>query len=214
MDHSKSQCINNRLVYLIAGSNPHLTLLYHKAARRMQQAFAESTRRSYAAMFRMFLAFLVFLNIQPTLISSAHVLAFLEFLVFNKVSHSQIANYLSAIKSKYAMLALSTTPFFDQRIKYFTKAVARCAPLTIKLKAIIEPPLLGQIIHQCQFFHMGFVFKAAILLAYFAFLRISNLVPHTISSYNPLKQLARADVFFCSPWGPHITKMVKNHANE
>ena len=203
MDHSQSQCIDSRLVYLIAGSNPHLTLLYHKAARRMQQAFAESTRRSYAAMFRMFLAFLVFLNIQPTLISSTHVLAFLEFLVFNKVSHSQIANYLSAIKSKYAMLSLSTAPFFDQRIKYFTKAVARCAPLTIKLKAIIEPPLLVQIIDQCQFFHMGFVFKAAILLAYFAFLRISNLVPHTISSYDPLKQLARADVFFAHP-GAHI----------
>ena len=146
-------------------------------------------------MFRTFVAFLAFINVHPHLISSTHILAFLEFLVFNKVSHSQISNYLTAIKANYSMLALDTSPFFDQRIKYFTKAVARCAPLTVKLKAIVEPPLLIQIIQQCDYLYMGFVFKAAILLAYFAFLRMSNLVPHTITSYDPLKQLARADIF-------------------
>ena len=180
----------------------------------MHQAFAESTRRSYAAMFRNFLAFLAFLNVQPHLVSPPHNLAFLEFLVFNKVSHSQISNYLAAIKANFSMFALDTTPFFDQRIKYFTKAVARCAPLTVKLKAIIEPPLLITIIQKCEYLYMGYVFKAAILLAYFAFFRISNLVPHTIASYDTLKHLARADIFFCKSWSPYIVEMVKNHANE
>ena len=143
----------------------------------MHQAFADSTRRSYTAMFRIFLAFLAFINIHPHLTSSTHILAFLEFLVFNKVSHSQISSYLTAIKTNYSMLALDTSPFFGQRIKYFTKAVARCAPLTVKLKTI--------------------------LLAYVAFLRISNLVPHTIASYEPLRQLARADIFFAHP-GAHV----------
>ena len=154
-------------------------------------------------MFRNFLAFLAFLNVHPQLISPPHILAFLEFLVFNKVSHSQISNYLAAIKANFSMLALDTTPFFDQRIKYFTKAVARCTPLTVKLKPIIEPPLLIKIIQECDHLYMGYVFKAAILLAYFAFLRISNLVPHTIASYDTLKQLARADIFFAHP-GAHV----------
>ena len=165
-------------------------------------------------MFRNFLAFLAFLNVQPHLVSPPHNLAFLEFLVFNKVSHSQISNYLAAIKANFSMFALDTTPFFDQRIKYFTKAVARCAPLTVKLKAIIEPPLLITIIQKCEYLYMGYVFKAAILLAYFAFFRISNLVPHTIASYDTLKHLARADIFFCKSWSPYIVEMVKNHANE
>ena len=127
MGHSFGQCTDIGLVYLIAGSNSHLTILYSKAARRMHLAFAESSRRSYTAMFKIFLAFLTFIDIHPLCISSTHILAFLEFLVY-KVSHSQISKYLSATKANYSMLALDTSPFFDQRIKYFTKAVARCAP--------------------------------------------------------------------------------------
>ena len=169
----------------------------------MHLAFAESTRRSYTVMFRNFLAFLTFMDVHPQSITSNHVLAFLEFLVFNKVYPSQISNYLAAIKANYSMLAVDTSPFFDQRIKYFTKAVARCTPLTVRLKTIIEPPLLIQIIQQCDYLYMGYVFKAAILLAYFAFLRISNLVPHTINSYDPLRQLSRADIFFATP-GAHV----------
>ena len=203
MGHSWGQCSDTGLVYLIAGSNSHLTILYSKAAGRMNLAFAESTRRSYTAMFKIFLAFLNFIDIHPLSISSNHILAFLEFLVYNRVSHSQISNYLSATKANYSMLALDTSPFYDQRIKYFTRAVARCAPLTVKLKTIVEPPLLIQIIQQCEHLYMGYVVKAAILLAYFAFLRISNLVPHTINSYEPLKQLARADIFFAPP-GAHV----------
>ena len=169
----------------------------------MHQTFAESTRRSYTAMSRYFLAFLAFLNVQPHLLSPPHILAFLEFLVFNKVSHSQISNYLADIKANFSMFTLDTTSFFDQGIKYFTKAVARCAPLTVKLKAIIEPPLLIKIVQECEYLYMGYVFKAAILLAYFAFFRISNLVPHSIASYDTLKHLARADIFFAHP-GAHI----------
>ena len=51
--------------------------------------------------------------------------------------------------------------------------------------------------------YMGFVYKAAILLSFFSFLRISNLVPHSMSNFHPLKQLARGDVFFAHP-GAHM----------
>ena len=37
------------------------------------------------------------------------------------------------------------------------------------------------------------------LLSFFSFLRISNLVPHTIHYFDPIKHLARADVLFASP---------------
>ena len=53
---------------------------------------------------------------------------------------------------------------------------------------------------------MGHIFKAAILLAFFSFLRISNLVPHSISGYNPLKHLSRGDLIF-APLGTNILIM-------
>ena len=154
----------------------------------MQHAFADSTRRSYSNMFRNFLAFINFLDVNIRNISPPHILAFLEFLVFNKISTSQISNYLAAIKAKFALFALDTSPFFDPRIKYYTRALARQAPLTIRLKTIIDIPLLTNIVQQCEHFYMGYVFQAAFLLAFFAFFRISKLVPNTMSAYDPLKQ--------------------------
>ena len=50
---------------------------------------------------------------------------------------------------------------------------------------------------------MGFVYKTAILLSFFSFIRISKLVPHSMSNFNPLKQLAQGDIFFAPP-GAHI----------
>ena len=51
--------------------------------------------------------------------------------------------------------------------------------------------------------YMGLIYKAAFLLSYFSFLRISNLIPHSMASFNPLEQLAREDIIFGPP-GAHI----------
>ena len=51
--------------------------------------------------------------------------------------------------------------------------------------------------------YMRQIFKAAFLLFFFSFFRISNLVPHTLTSFNPLEQLCRADIFFAHP-GAHV----------
>ena len=50
---------------------------------------------------------------------------------------------------------------------------------------------------------MGQIFKALYLVAFFSFLRISNLVPHKIAAFSPLEQLTRGDIFFAPP-GMHI----------
>ena len=45
---------------------------------------------------------------------------------------------------------------------------------------------------------MGQIFKCVYLLSFYSFLRMSNLVPHSISDFSPLKHLARGDVIFKS----------------
>ena len=63
---------------------------------------------------------------------------------------------------------------------------------------------------------MGTVYKAAYLLSFFSFLRISNLVPHTIKTYDPLQQLARADIIFAPPGALVLIKWSKTiqHKNK
>ena len=154
-------------------------------------------------MFRTFMAFTIFANIQLSALTSENILYFLEFLVINKVSHAAISNYLSAIKTKLTMYGFQVTAFLDPRIRYFNKAVAKSSPMSVNIKSIIDIPMLTQIAKICDSMFMGFVYKASILLSFFSFLRISNLVPHTMSTFDQLKQLAQGDVFFAPP-GAHI----------
>ena len=160
-------------------------------------------------MFRIFIAFCIFANIFLPLSHSNQILAFLEFLVFNKVSHQTISNYLSAIKSQLSLFDLDISMFSNPRIKFFTKSLALSAPLKLSIKSIIDIPTLTSIVLRCDSMFMGQVYKAAFLLSFFSFLRISNLVPHAISKFNPLEQLARADIIFAPPGALILVKWSK-----
>ena len=150
-------------------------------------------------MFRIFLAFMIFANFPLTSLNPDHILCFLKFLASNKISHSGITNYISAIKTKMAMYGLPVTSFNDPRFRYFSRSLARNSSLKVCLKTIIDIPLLTEMTQVCDSMYMGFVYKAAILLSFFSFLRISNLVPHSIAAFQPLKHLARGDIFFLPP---------------
>ena len=136
-------------------------------------------------------------------LSTIFILSFLEFLLENGTSPSGVSNYISAVKSSLAMYGVSTLPFLDQRIIYFQKSLARQRQFSIKIKKIIDIPLLQKITSLCDTTWMGQIYKATYLVAFFSFLRISNLVPHSISAFSPLEQLTRGDIFFAPP-GVHL----------
>ena len=125
-----------------------------------------------------------------------HLLCFLECLYYNGVKHPHMANYLSAIKSKFIIFGLDVACFSDHRLKYYQKAVQLHAPLQVKLNKIIDVKLLKEIVAQCDLTYMGQIFKGLYLLSFFSFLRLSNLVPHACTGFFPLKHLARGDIIF------------------
>ena len=96
-----------------------------------------------------------------------HLLCFLECLYYNGVKHPQMANYLSAIKSKFIIFGLDVACFSDHRLKYYQKAVQLHAPLQVKLNKIIDVKLLKDIISQCDLTYMGQIFKGLYLLSFF-----------------------------------------------
>ena len=101
------------------------------------------------------------------------------------------------------MYGISTLPFYDQRIAYFQKSLVLHKPFAANIKKIIDIPLLTNIVAVCDTMWMGQVYKALYLTAFFPFLRISNLVPHTVATFSPIEQLTRGDVFFAPP-GVHL----------
>ena len=120
-----------------------------------------------------------------------------------------MSNYLSEIKAKLALFGLSIHLFSDPRIKYFQKAMILHRPFKVALKKIIDIHTLQLIVRPCDFTYMGQVFKAVYTVAYFSFLRLSNLVPHSVKLFSPLYHLARADIIFASPGMQIIIKWTK-----
>ena len=170
--------------------------LANAACARLSDAWADSTLKSYTPMFRLYIAFMIHTATVLHQVKSENILAFLEFLKFNGVKAPQMQNYLSAIRSFSIKVALPTAHLLDQRIPMYIKAVQKTAPFVVKLNNVIDIPLLTDLVAACQKTHLGSIFKAAYLLGFFGFLRLSNLVPHSMSTYSYLKHIAKGDVFF------------------
>ena len=142
------------------------------------------------------MAFVVFMSWVVYQVTTLNLLCFLECLQYNGVKYTQMVNYLSAIKTKFVIMGLDVACFNDCRLKYYQKAVQLHSPLTVKLNKVIDIPLLKSIVQCCNFTYMGQIFKTVYLFSLFSFLRLSNLVPHAIIQYSPLKHLAQGGVIF------------------
>ena len=187
----------------MTGLNPTATQLASRATTRLQHTFRPATMASYIRKFKLFVAFCCFINVNLHHLTPLILLSFLEFLTVNQISPSNIANYISAIKTTLAMHGVSTIAFYDQRITLFQRSLRMTRQFTVKIKKIIDIDMLKDIVATCDSMWMGQIFKTLYLVAFFSFLCISNLVPHKIDAFSPLEQLTRGDVFFASP-GLHV----------
>ena len=84
-----------------------------------------------------------------------NLLCFLECLHYNGVKHSQMANYLSAIKCQFLIFGLDVACFNDHRLKYYQRAVHLHALLQVKLNKVISVDLLKRIVLNCDLTFMG-----------------------------------------------------------
>ena len=86
----------------------HLIML---ATSRLSEAFCDSTKKAYSTLFRTFLAFVAFMSWELHQVNVFSLLCFLDCLHFNGVKVSQMANYLSAIKSTFTIYGLDVSCF-------------------------------------------------------------------------------------------------------
>ena len=108
-----------------------LRSLSQRAASRTQEAFRPKTRQAYTKMFRVFLAFCVYMQVAMVEIDVNVILSFCECLVVNCCSVSMIANYLSAVKANFVLYNMSYSLLDHPRIKYFQKSMRINRPLAV-----------------------------------------------------------------------------------
>ena len=177
---------------------------------RLWQAFRPSTMTSYMCMFKDFLAFLNCISTPVQQISVSTVLSFMEYLVQAGFSASNITNYVTALRSMYILFACDTTPFKDNRIQMFIKAITINRPLQPILYLLVDETLLARIVEVCCELQYPVVFRALYLLCFFfSFLRLSNILPHSLTGFDSSRLLCRADIIFSDKDAVIIVKWSK-----
>ena len=78
----------------------------------------------------------------------------------------------------------------------FVKSLQINRPLAIKSNPVFSVDMLRQIVIQCQKFEFSHIFAALYLLAFYSFLRLSNIVPHSFMGFDLSRHLTRGDVIF------------------
>ena len=136
----------------------------HAATHRMFQRFRPSTQTTYVRMFRDFLIFLLVAGIHLHQVTTITLLAFMEFLVANQMSQSNIANYIASIRAIRIAYGLNTSPFQDHRLPLVLKSLRINAPLKPKNSSVITIPVLTNIMEACTRLQHPVIFRALYLL--------------------------------------------------
>ena len=137
------------------------------------------------------------------------LLAFLECLTYNQTSVNMLANYLAAIRANFNLLGLNSAILNDKRLKYYIKSMKLNRPVCLSTKNVISVEILQKIVHCCDTLYMGPIFKAIFLVAFFGFFRLSNLAPHSFSSFDISRHLAAGDIFFSKNFVKILVKWTK-----
>ena len=192
----------------VVGSGTRLTL--HRGARqRLSEAFRPKTQQCYHMLFRTFVGFCLCLSLNISKITSDDALSYLEYLPTNNVSVNMIANHVSAVRANFVILGLSYHIWDHPSIKYFQKSIKINRPLAPTVRNIIDIHTLTDMVNHCESLYLGPIFKSVFLIAFFGFLRLSNISPHSVAAFDPSRHLTTSDVIFTSKFLKIIIKWSK-----
>ena len=129
-----------------------------------------------------------------------HILSFMEFLVGSNVSVSMVQNYWSAIRAKFLLYDLNSCVLLDQRFRLYVKSLKINRPLVSVTRHIMTVYQLNYLSGLCDHIYMGPVYRAIFLVAFFGFLLLSNLAPHSVGSFDHTRHITAQDVHLTSTY--------------
>ena len=182
--------------YALFADNGALRSLSRRATHRTQEAFRPKTRQAYTKMFKVFLAFCIYMGVASVEIDVNVILSFCECLVAKNCSASMVSNYLSAIKANFVLYNMCFSLLDHPRIRYFQKSIRIHRPLTLTPHNIIDLSMLEKVSRACDDISFSQVFRAIFLIGFFGFFRLSNLAPHSILTFDPSRHLTGHGLFF------------------
>ena len=146
--------------------------------------------------------FVTYMGIQPRFTIQT-VLSFLEFLYSNAVSPRVIANYVSSLKTAAKKYKWDSEPLHHQLVSAYLRSISINSTFTPTPRGTFGLETLTGISKACDRLQDPVLYRAILLTSFFAFLRMSNIAPHSRARFDPGRHLLRQEIIFASP-GAHI----------
>ena len=174
-------------------------MLVDRAYLVQRFAFQESTKRNMRSQLRAYLSFCAHYQFSPFPVSKNVFLAYLVFLSHSLASYQSLLNYTNILKHINYALGADVSFMSDYDCSLTQRGLRRVmgdrvyhtSPITVDiLLRIFQSFQPRNVFHACM--------RAAFLVAFFSFLRVSNLVPYTLSEVHSSTSffLRRRDITF------------------
>ena len=173
-----------------------LTALHVKARQRRKQAWRPGTRKNLTSAQVTFFQFSVVFGVDPRKPSIDNIGAFVELLVRSDKAPGTIRNYISAIKQFYEEAgAIHLDPMFQSLVwKAMIRGLVLTARPRMDARAAMARPDLEAMVTRCNAERGLLPLKVALIFGYLGYLRISNLAPETLTSFDPSRATTWADI--------------------
>ena len=175
----------------------------------LENAYRPKSRLAYKTCFRTFLAFMAFVGRPITQVSDQDILMFVQMLAFNNLAYPSILNYISALKFKFQWYSLPTSSLHSFKLSLLLRSLKINVRRLPRVKGIFDISTLKSICRACDMAPLGQVYKLIFLLAFFAFFRLSNLVPPFPREFDLSRHLCRDDVLLDQQGATIIVKWFK-----
>ncbi|CAC5376940.1 unnamed protein product [Mytilus coruscus] len=167
-----------------------MTTLDSIVAKFRNHTYAESTKKTYQNYLKSYMEFYRRINIALVPLSPLNLARYVAYLPA-RLQFNSINNYLSIIRLLHLEAGI-TSPLESFFMDSVLKGAKRVLGCTVHSKLPLTPKILNEIFTLLSLSSSkDLCFWAACLVAFFSFLRKSNLFAPSLSAFDPLRQLSR-----------------------
>ena len=177
---------------------------------RRAQAFRPGTTTNHKSQAELFIAFCTYINREPFNPDTETICLYIEYLAQNFSSPQSIANYVSGIRFLHKITGINCLAIDSFEVGLMLRA----CNLTIQNRPNRKLPISLDILQKLvQITHglgaPGSIFKCAILMSFYGFLRQSNIAPRSTIAFDPRRNTCRQDIFITPPGMVVLLKWTK-----
>ena len=131
------------------------------------------TATFYLMTFKLFLAFMVYMNITVPY-APRTIIVYLEYVAQNNFKIASLRNHVSVLKHYFGLFGWPVSAFASRKVQLLLKSVQTNAKMQISVKSVISISLLVRLVDYARKLHNGQLFAAIFLTSCFGFFRLAS----------------------------------------